>query len=251
MGEALPRARLAGRHGALQRMTRNLGVWAVHLLTASGAAFALVAAVAAAGGAWQMVFLFLGLAMIVDGVDGPIARKIGVKDRVPWFDGAILDLVVDFTTYVLVPALVLALSNLLTQPFATIAGIVIAVVGALYFADTRMKTPEQAFRGFPAVWNVIVFQLMVYRFPQPLTLLIIAAFAVLTFLPVEFVHPMRVKRLRPLTFAMSLLWGITAFAALLENLAPDPVVLTLFSIANLYFAFIGVFLQLTRPQATG
>lgn len=229
-------------------MNKYLGVWAVHLLTASGAAFALVAAVAAASGSWQMVFLFLGLAMIVDGVDGPIARKIDVKDRLPWFDGATLDLVVDFTTYVLIPALVLSLSDLVSQPYATIAGIAIAVVGALYFADTRMKTTEQAFRGFPAVWNAVVFQLMVYKFPEAVTLAIIALFAVLTFVPIEFVHPMRVRRLRPLTFVMAVAWGLTAFAALAENLDPDPLVLILFSLVNLYFAFIGVFLQVTRPR---
>ncbi len=231
-------------------MTKYLGVWAVHLLTASGAAFALVAAIAAADHSWQMVFLFLGLAMIVDGVDGPIARKLSAKERLPWFDGATLDLVVDFTTYVLVPALVLALSGLLAPPFAVGAAIVVAVVGALYFADKRMKTAEQAFRGFPAVWNAVIFQLMVYKFPETVTLVIIAVFAVLTFLPVEFVHPMRVTRLRPVTFVMAVAWGLTAFAALLENLNPDPVVLILFSIVNLYFAVIGVFLQVTRPKAT-
>ena len=157
---------------------------------------------------------------------------------------------VDYTTYVLIPALVLAMSDLLTRPFGTAAGIVIAVVGALYFADTRMKTPDQSFRGFPAVWNVVVYQLMIYKLPEPITLLIIAAFAVLTFLPVEFVHPMRVKRFRPLTFAMSVAWGILALLALIANLNPGPVVLTLFSIVNLYFAFIGVFLQVTRNRAT-
>lgn len=230
-------------------MTKYLGVWAVHLLTASGAGFALLAAVAAAGRSWQLVFLFLGLAMIVDGIDGPIARKLDVKERLPWFDGATLDLVVDFTTYVLVPALVLSLGNLLSQPFATGSGILVAMVGALYFADTRMKTPEQAFRGFPAVWNAVVYQLMVYKFPEAVTLAIIAAFAVLTFLPVEFVHPMRVTRLRPVTFVMAVAWGLLAFAALVENLNPDPVVLTLFSIVNLYFAGIGVFLQMTRRNA--
>ncbi len=228
---------------------KYLSVWAVHLLTASGAAFALVAAVAAADKSWQVVFLFLGLAMIIDGVDGPIARKLDVKGRLPWFDGATLDLVVDFTTYVLVPALVLSLSDLLPQPYATGAGIVVALVGALYFADKRMKTADQAFRGFPAVWNAVVYQLMVYKFPEAVTILIILVFAVLTFLPVEFVHPMRVKRLRPLTFTMSVAWGLLAVAALIENLNPGWLVLTLFSIVNLYFAGIGVFLQVTRPKA--
>ena len=232
-------------------MTNNISVWAVHVFTASGAAIALVAAVAAGSGAWQVVFLCLGIAMIVDGIDGPIARKLGVTERLPWFDGAMLDLVVDYTTYVLIPALVLAMSDLLTQPFATAAGIVIAIVGALYFADTRMKTPDQSFRGFPAVWNVVVYQLMIYKLPEPVTLLIVAAFAVLTFLPVEFVHPLRVKRFRPLTVTMAVAWGVLAVICLIDNLSPGPLVLTLFSLVNLYFAFIGVFLQVTRGRTAG
>jgi phosphatidylcholine synthase len=228
----------------------NLGVWAVHLLTASGAAIALVAAVAAGHEAWQTVFLCLGIAMIVDGIDGPIARWLGVTERLPWFDGAILDLVVDYTTYVLIPARVLAQSGLLSEPFATGSGILVTIVGALYFADTRMKTSDAAFRGFPAVWNAVIYQLMVYKFPQPVTVLVIIGFSILTFAPVEFVHPLRVKRLRPLTIAMSLAWAVLAIAALIANLSPGPVVLTLFALVNLYFAVIGIYLQVTRASPT-
>jgi phosphatidylcholine synthase len=123
------------------------------------------------------------------------------------------------------------------------------VVGALYFADTRMKTPEQAFRGFPAVWNAVVFQLMVYKFPPAVTLAIVAIFAVLTFLPVEFVHPLRVKRLRPLTFVMAVAWGVLAILCLVDNLNPSAAVLTAFTVVNIYFALIGIFLQLTRRRS--
>lgn len=229
---------------------KNWSVWAVHLLTASGAALSFAAAIAAGHEQWQLVFLFLGIAMIVDGIDGPIARRLNVTGRVPWFDGAILDLVVDYTTYVLIPALVLAESGLLTEPYvAAIAGIVVVVVGALYFADKRMKTPEDAFRGFPAVWNAVVFQLMVYKFPEPVTLLVIAAFAILTFLPVEFVHPIRVKRFRSLTLAMAALWSILAIVALAANLDPGPLVVAAFGLSSLYFAVIGVVLQLMRRQS--
>lgn len=227
---------------------KNFNVWAVHLLTSSGAALSFAAAIAAAHKEWRLVFVFLGIAMIVDGIDGPIARGLDVTKRLPWFDGAILDLVVDYTTYVLIPALVLAESGLLTEPYiATIAGIVVVVVGALYFADTRMKTEEQSFRGFPAVWNVVVFQLMVYKFPEPVTLLVVAILAVLTFLPVEFVHPVRVKRLRGLTLAMALAWAILALVSLIQNLDPGPVVVALFGLVSLYFALIGIYLQMTRP----
>jgi phosphatidylcholine synthase len=177
----------------------KLIVWAVHLLTASGAALAFLAAVAAARGAWPLVFLCLGIAFIVDGVDGPLARRARVKDRLPWFDGASLDFVIDYTTYVFIPAIVIANGGLISEPFATIAGVIVAVVGALYFADTRMKTAEDAFRGFPAVWNAVAYLLMIYKPPEVLTFGLIVLFAVLTFTPVEFVHPVRVKRLRPLT----------------------------------------------------
>ena len=190
-------------------MTKFLGIWAVHLLTASGAGFALVAAVAAADRSWQMVFLFLGFAMIVDGVDGPIARRLArqgaaalVRRGDPRSGGRFHHLRAG-------PGAGSGAERAPQPALCHRRGIVVAVVGALYFADTRMKTAEQAFRGFPAVWNAVVFQLMVYKFPEAVTLLIIAAFAVLTFLPVEFVHPMRVTRLRPLTFAMSVAWGLS------------------------------------------
>src|SRR5688572_490428 len=114
--------------------------WAVHILTASGAALGLFAAFAATMHAWQTVFLLLGIALILDGIDGPLARVVGVKQRLPWIDGGILDLVVDYGTYVLVPAMVLLVGPLLSPPYGAIAATVVAVVGALYFADARMKT---------------------------------------------------------------------------------------------------------------
>ncbi len=155
---------------------KNWDVWAVHLLTASGAALALAASLAAADNQWQLAFLCWVIALIVDGLDGPLARRRQVIERVPWFDGAMLDFVIDYATYVLVPAIILVRCDLLSQPYGLIAGLVVAVVGAMYFADTRMKTPDAAFRGFPAVWNVVVFQLMIYQWPQWITLLILAVF---------------------------------------------------------------------------
>jgi len=132
---------------------KNWDVWAVHLLTASGAALALGAALAAAHDQWPIAFFWLGIALIVDGIDGPLARRSDVIGRVPWFDGAMLDFVVDYATYVLVPAIILVRSDIVSPPYALIAGIVVVVVGALYFADTRMKTPHAAFRGRPHLYR--------------------------------------------------------------------------------------------------
>jgi phosphatidylcholine synthase len=226
----------------------KLVAWAVHLLTASGAALAFLAAIAAARGAWTTVFLCLGIALVVDGLDGPLARRIHVKERIPWFDGAALDFVVDYATYVFVPAVVLASNGLMSEPLATVMGILVAVVGALYFADKRMKTPDQAFRGFPAVWNGLVYLLAIYRLPELVTAAIVVAAAVLTFSPIEFIHPVRVKRLRPLTLLVTLFWAILAFLALAADLRPGPFVSVALAAASLYLAGIGAFLQATREE---
>lgn len=224
----------------------QLTVWAVHLLTASGAGLALVAAVAAANDSWQVVFLCLGIAFVIDGVDGPLARWARVKERLPWFDGSALDFVVDYTNYVFIPAYVVAESGLISEPLASICGIVIAVVGALYFADKRMKTAENGFRGFPAVWNAVVYLLMIYRPGEFVTVAVVALFAVATFLPLEFVHPVRVVRLRSLTLAVTLAWAVLSFLALVAGLQPGPGIGLAFLAASAYLGLVGIVLQLTR-----
>lgn len=224
----------------------KVGAFAIHLLTASGAALALAAALGAAREQWRFVFLCLGIALIVDAIDGPLARRYHIKDRIPWFDGSALDFVVDYSTYVFVPAFVLATSALLSDPYDLVAGVVVAVVGALYFADRRMKTESQAFRGFPAVWNGLVFVLMVFAPPQWVTLAVIAACAILTFAPVEFVHPVRVVTLRPLTLAVTGIWSVLAIIALAQHLQPGLPVKIALLLATIYLAGIGAVLQLRR-----
>lgn len=144
---------------------RKVGAFAIHVLTASGAALALIALILATGGHWTMMFACLGLALIVDGVDGPLARALRVKDVLPRWDGAGLDFVVDFTTYVFVPAYAIAASGLLPDGLGVPAAALIVITGALYFADRSMKTDDNYFRGFPAVWNVIAFYLYVLMPP--------------------------------------------------------------------------------------
>lgn len=220
--------------------------WAVHLLTVSGAGLALVAAVAAGRGAWQIAFLCLGAAFIVDGLDGPLARLAKVGKRIPWFDGSALDFIIDYTNYVFIPAYIVTESGLISEPFASICGIAIAVVGALYFGDRRMKTDDYGFRGFPAAWNAVVYLMMVYRPGEVVSVLIIAGFAILTFVPIEFIHPVRVVRLRPLTLAVTLVWAVLSVLVLIADLQPGPIIAVAFLAASAYLAVIGVVLQISR-----
>lgn len=219
---------------------RPIGAFAIHVLTASGAALALVALILATGGHWTMMFACLGLALVVDGIDGPLARALHVKDVLPRWDGAGLDFVVDFTTYVFVPAYAVAASGLLPDGFDVPAAALIVVTGALYFADGNMKTDDNYFRGFPAVWNVVAFYLYVLMPPPWIAAAAIVALAALTFVPIRFVHPLRVKHLRWLNIALMALWAVLAFMALLADLEPGRYVTYGLSAIALYFLGAGL-----------
>lgn len=189
----------------------------VHVLTALGAGFALMALLEAVREHWAAMFGWLGAALVVDALDGPLARRLDVVRLLPDWSGETLDLVVDFVTYVFVPAYAITASGLLLPPTAPLLGAAIAVTGALYFADRRMKTDDNHFRGFPTLWNVAAFYLFLLR-PGPLTAsLAVVALLVLTFVPFNVMHPVRVRRLRSLNLALVVLWGLLALAAVVED----------------------------------
>ena len=215
-------------------------VFAVHVLTASGAALAFLALLAAVGGAWELMFLSLGLALIVDGVDGTIARSLKVAELLPRWSGEVLDLVVDFVTYVFVPAYAIAASGLLPPVLAAGAGVLIVMTGAIYFADRRMKTEDNYFRGFPTLWNVVAFYLFVLKPPSWATALVVALLALLTFVPFKFLHPFRVARLRMVSMAAVVLWSALAAIALARGLAPGPWVTGALAALAAYFLAVGL-----------
>jgi phosphatidylcholine synthase len=187
----------------------RLAAFGVHLFTAMGAGLALIAMLEAVREHWASMFGWLGVALIVDAIDGPIARKLDVVRLQPDWSGEVLDLVVDFVTYVFVPAYAITASGLLLPLAAPLLGIGVVVSGALYFADKRMKASDNHFRGFPALWNVAAFYLFLLHPSPALASLAVAILIALTFAPFHVLHPIRVVRLRWLT-----LWLLAAGAAL-------------------------------------
>lgn len=188
--------------------------WAVHTLTASGAVLAFLAFLAVERGAFRLALVWLAVALVVDGIDGPLARRIGVRERLPEIDGSILDLVVDYLTYVFVPAVLIYRAGLLPDGWA-LAGAAAILLSSLYtFARSDMKTPDNFFRGFPAVWNVVAFYLFVLRPGAAASAGTIAAFAVLTFAPIHFIHPVRVTSYRPWLSVLMPMWGLSCVALL-------------------------------------
>jgi phosphatidylcholine synthase len=213
--------------------------FAVHVFTAAGAAFALAALLYAVAAQWTAMFLCLGLALIIDGIDGTLARHVRVSEVLPRWSGDVLDLVVDFVTYVFVPAYAIAAGGFLPAPLALPAGAVIVITGAIYFADREMKLAGNYFRGFPALWNAAAFYLFLTK-PAPwLAALIVVTLAALTFASFKFLHPMRVKRLRALNIAAVIVWSLLALIALARHLDPEPWVTGGLLIIGLYFFAVG------------
>jgi len=212
----------------------------VHIFTATGVALALLALILATGGHWAAMFLCLGVALIVDGVDGPMARAFDVQKVLPRWSGDTLDLVVDFTTYVFVPAYAIAASGLLPEPLAIPAGIVVVISGALYFADREMKTKDNYFRGFPAIWNLAAFYLYLIEPPEWAAAVAVVVLAALSFVPIKFLHPLRVRHWRVFNVALLAVWALLAFVAVVQDLAPGLYVTAALTIIAVYFFAAGL-----------
>jgi phosphatidylcholine synthase len=227
--------------------TRQTAALAVHLLTALGTAIGFAALTAAVQGEFTVMFALLGVALFIDAFDGSLARAVGVKEALPRYSGDTLDLVVDYLNYVFVPAFALASSALLPPALAISAAIAILLSSALYFADTYMKTADGYFRGFPAIWNIVIFYLFLSQ-PTPIVVAaVVAVLVVLTFMPIYLPHPIRAGRWPWLNYAALALGIILAIAALFYHLVPPPIVLYgLYAVAA-YFIAAG----LTRPQRNG
>jgi len=187
-------------------MTIRLQALGVHLFTATGAVFAMLAMLAASESKWSLMFLWLIVAFGVDGIDGALARKYDVKKNAPRFDGVLLDLIIDYLTYVFIPAFALFKSGLLPGWTGWFAIFIITFASAMYFCDSNMKTKDNSFHGFPGCWNMLVLVLFALSPNFWIILIIVAALAVAMFLPLKFIHPVRTKRWRWLSLPLSLGW---------------------------------------------
>ena len=221
--------------------------FSVHILTASGVLWGLLALMAAVRGDWTLMFWWLAIALVVDAVDGPLARRLKVDERLPQWSGDNLDFVVDFVTYVFVPAYAIAAGGLLPEPVAVPLGSLVAVTGALYFADTRMKMSDNCFRGFPVLWNAAAFYLFLLKPPPWIGAAGVTLLLLMTFLPFPFIHPIRVVRWRRSTLAIGAIGAVLAVVALMHDLNPPGWVAMGLFLIGLYFCAAG----LMRRSATG
>jgi len=194
----------------------------VHILTALGVVCALLATLAIADRQYEIMFAWLGLAFVIDGIDGPLARYVGVKEQLPRFSGERLDLVIDYLTYVFIPVLALLSANFLPGLAGLILGAAILLSSLYHFSDTESKADDNSFVGFPAIWNFFAFYVFVFHPPLWLTLLACCGCIALTFVPWHWVHPMRVSAWRALTLSALAVWLIAAGSAIWHGFAGVP-----------------------------
>jgi phosphatidylcholine synthase len=222
--------------------------FSVHLFTASGAALALLALVAATKGDWRLMFGWLGLALIVDGLDGPLARMVDTKRNAANWDGVVLDLVIDYLTYVFIPAYALIYTGLLPWPLGLIAALFIALTGTMYFADVRMKAEDNCFVGFPAVWQMPLLVFLTIDPPVWLTLCIILVLGIGQFTWLKFIHPVRTERWRRVNLPVCLVWVVLAgWSAWAHFDPPVAVKLGLFT-TSLWLLAVGIVMQRTPAR---
>lgn len=220
----------------------------VHLLTATGAVLSMFAMLAAVEEKWSLMFLWLVFALFVDGIDGPLARKYEVDKNWPTYDGVLLDLIIDFLTYVFIPAFALFKSGLLPGWTGWIAIIAITYGSVIYFADTRMKTKDKSFAGFPACWNMLILVFFAVTPPQGLILAIVIALTLAMFTNLKFIHPTRTRRWRRLSLPVSLLWVVFAGWAAWADFQSPLIVHWGLILTSLYLIFAGIAQQIIPPR---
>jgi phosphatidylcholine synthase len=186
----------------------------VHLFTALGAVCGLLATRAVLAGAWEQAFAWLGAALVIDGIDGTFARIARVSTTLPRFSGERLDLVVDYVTYVFVPALALLQAGYLSGSFGVVLASLILLSSLFHFCDLGNKSDDHSFVGFPAVWNLVAFYVFAFQLPVWGTAVLVLACVALTFVPLRWAHPMRTPLLWPVTVALTGVWSIAAFFTL-------------------------------------
>lgn len=194
----------------------------VHVLTALGVVCALMAVLAITGRHYEVMFAWLGLAFLIDGIDGPLARAAGVKQRLPRFSGERLDLIIDYLTYVFIPVLAMLAAEQFEPAIAVPLAAAVLLSALFHFADTQSKADDNSFIGFPAIWNVVAFYVFAFQPPQILVTTIAAACIVFTFIPLKWLHPMRVVAWRRATVLATGLWFAAAAATLWSGFDAAP-----------------------------
>jgi len=200
----------------------KLRAWGVHGLTAFGVVAGLLSVAAITQYQWKIAFAYMMVSTAIDGIDGTLARKFKVKVVLPGFDGALLDNLVDYFTFVIVPGVFFYMADLLPPQLALAGAAMIALASAYQFCQVDAKTGDNFFKGFPSYWNVVALYLYLFQFGQWTNLVILVGFAIAVFVPIRYVYPTRTVAFRKTTIGLAFIWGASMIVVLWQfpNHAP-------------------------------
>lgn len=188
--------------------------WSVHVFTATGAVWGLLSILAIQAHQWRLTFLWIAIAMIVDGFDGTLARKFNTKGLASGVDGALLDNILDYINYVLVPVLFMIEAELLPPGWWVPASALILLSSAYQFTQTDAKTDDHYFKGFPSYWNFLILYLFLFGWAPGVNLAIVLLCVVLVFVPIKYVYPSRTERNHKLNLIIIYIWGLIGAVSL-------------------------------------
>jgi len=232
VADAVIRIRLKSSETVLKALA-----WAVHAYTASGALMGLLAIKLAAEHHFRGSFIMMALATAIDSSDGVLARWLEVKTRIPNFDGALLDNIVDYLTYVVAPAYLMLCAGMLPAGIWGYAITAAVLLSSAYgFCQTNAKTSDHYFLGFPSYWNLVAFYLYCFGLKPPLNAAIALGFAAMVFVPIKYIYPSRTELLRRLTITLGVIWAALIAYLLATLRTPNHFVVWL------SFSFIGYYL---------
>ena len=226
-------------------MVNKVQSWSVHIFTASGAFAGFLSLQAVLNDNVFLAFIWLSVAFFIDGIDGTLARRFKVTEKLPEIDGSILDNIVDYLNYVFIPALMVYWFELVSSQLSLFAVFLILMVSCYTFANSKTKTEDFYFRGFPAVWNIVIFYIFVLDTSQLTNFIAILFFSIMTFVPLKYLHPFRVQEKKVLNLSMTAVWGLCC-ALLLIDLREEPTLISVYRdfyfwpwiILNLYFMYL-------------
>ena len=224
----------------------------VHIFTVSGVFLSFLALAEAIDGNLPLMFFYLAIALFVDGVDGSLARKVDVKKYTPSINGEILDNIIDFLNYVFVPSFVIYWLGLVPKGLELIIAGLILTVSCYTFANNNIKTSDFYFSGFPALWNVVVLYFYILNTDPFTNLIVILILSILTFIPIKYLHPFRVKKLRKTSLSFLLIWMISTVILLYLNNLNEIILEISFSfwiLTNLYFLLLTVYRTINSKDA--
>ena len=221
--------------------------WLVHALTASGALIAYIALTNVIKGNLKVAFLWLAVATVIDSIDGVLARLARVKERAPMLNGARLDDIVDYLTFVFVPAVAIQHAGLLPDGLTTSLVVAAMLISSAFgFSRDDAKTADHFFTGFPSYWNIVAVYMVALWLPAAVNAAILLLLAAAVFVPIGYVYPSRTVRLRRLTVASGVVWG-AMLVAIIWLLPDPPRWLTLSSLAYpVYYVALSLTLQRSR-----